>query len=70
MGFSRQEYWSRFPFPTPEHLSYPGIEPASLTYPALAGRLFTTVPLVSRKLLDTNMPVFKIRKLTLIKYYY
>ena len=25
--FSRQEYWSGLPFPPPEDLSYPGIEP-------------------------------------------
>ena len=30
MGFSRQEYWSRLPCPSPENLSDPGIEPASL----------------------------------------
>ena len=29
MGFSRQEYWSGFPFPSPGDLSYPGIEPGS-----------------------------------------
>ena len=27
MGFSRQEYWSGLPFPSPEDLSHPGIEP-------------------------------------------
>ena len=42
MGFSRQEYWSGLPYPPPGDLPYPGIEPASLTSPALAGRLFTT----------------------------
>ena len=30
MEFSRQEYWSRLPFPTPEDIPNPGIEPASL----------------------------------------
>ena len=39
MGFSRQEYWSGFPFPPPEDLPDTGIEPMSL---ALAGKLFTT----------------------------
>ena len=29
MGFSRQEYWSGLPFPSPEDLSDPGIEPWS-----------------------------------------
>ena len=42
MGFSRQEYWSGLPFPTPEDLPYPGIEPTSLVSPALAGRFFST----------------------------
>ena len=40
VGFSRQEYWSRLPCPPPENLSDPGMETASLTYPALAGRFF------------------------------
>ena len=41
MVFSRQEYWSRLPFPPPGDLPDPGINPAS---PALAGGFFTTVP--------------------------
>ena len=44
MGFSRQEYWSGLPFPTPGDLPNLGIKPASLASPALAGRFFTTVP--------------------------
>ena len=31
MGFSRQEYWSGLPFPSPGHLPHPGIEPRSPT---------------------------------------
>jgi len=42
MKFSRQEYWSRLPFPTPGDLPNPGTQPASLTSPALTGGLFTT----------------------------
>ena len=42
MGFSRQEYWSGLPCPPPGDLPNPGIEPASLTSPALAGGFFTT----------------------------
>ena len=42
MEFSKQQYWSRSPFPSPGNLPNPGIEPASLTSPALAGRFFTT----------------------------
>ena len=29
MGFSRQEYWSGLPFPSPGELPDPGIEPRS-----------------------------------------
>ena len=29
MEFSRQEYWSGLPFPSPVHLPDPGIEPGS-----------------------------------------
>ena len=29
MGFSRQEYWGGLPFPSPEDLPDPGIEPGS-----------------------------------------
>ena len=44
MGFSRQEYRSQFPFPVSGDLPYPGIEPVSLAYSALAGQFFITVP--------------------------
>ena len=39
MGFSKHEYWSGLPFPPPEDLPDPGIEPMPL---ALAGRFFIT----------------------------
>ena len=42
MGFSRQEYWSGLPFPSPRGLPDLGMEPKSLTSPALAGWFFTT----------------------------
>ena len=45
VGFSSQEYWSGLPFPTPGYLHNPGIILVSLTYSALTGRVFTTVPL-------------------------
>ena len=41
MGFSRQEYWSGLPCPSPGDLPNPGFEPES---PALAGGFFTTEP--------------------------
>jgi len=34
MGFSRQEYWSGLPFPSPGDLPNPGIEPSSSTLQA------------------------------------
>ena len=40
-GFSRQEYWSGLPFPSPGDLPDPGMEPAS---PALAGIFLTIEP--------------------------
>ena len=54
-GFSRQEYWSELPFPSPEDLPDPGIEPRSPSLQAdslpseLQGR-----SLQGGKELDTN----------------
>ena len=42
MGFCKQKHWSGLPCPPPGDLPDPGIEPESLTSPALAGRFFTT----------------------------
>ena len=44
MGFSRQEYWSRLPFPSPGDPPGPGIEPALPSSPALADGFFITEP--------------------------
>ena len=41
MGFSRQEYWSGLPFPSPGDLPDPGIEPRS---PALEADALTSEP--------------------------
>ena len=41
MGFSRQAYWSGFPFPTPGDLPHPRIDPVS---PTLPGGFFATEP--------------------------
>ena len=41
MGFSRQEYWSGLPFPSPGDLPDPGIEPRS---PAFQADALTSVP--------------------------
>ena len=40
--FSRQEHWSELSCPPPRDLPHPEMEPKSLTFPALTGRLFTT----------------------------
>ena len=42
MGFSRQEYWSGLPCPSPGNLPHPGIKLGSLRSPALTGGFFTT----------------------------
>ena len=42
MGFSRQEYWSALPYPSPADLPDLAIEPKSLMSPALAYGFFTT----------------------------
>ena len=41
MGFSKQDYWNGLPFPLPEDLPDPWIEPTSLVSPEFAGRFFT-----------------------------
>ena len=41
MGFSRQEYWSRLPFPPPGDLPDPGIKRA---FPALQAASLSTEP--------------------------
>ena len=52
MGFSRQEYWSGLPFPSPGDLPDPGIEPRS---PELEADALTSEPL-SCAVLDWEYP--------------
>ena len=66
-GFSRQEYWSGLPFPSPGDPPDPGIEPAS---PALAGGFSTTerqgspvIYGVGRLIADAPVCVFPLCKL-------
>ena len=61
MGFSRQEYWSELPFPSPGNLPNPGIEPMSLVSPALAGGLFITEP--PEKSIYTHTYIEKLTKM-------
>ena len=44
MGFAKQGYWNRLPFPTPGDLPDPGIETASPASPAMISGFFTTEP--------------------------
>ena len=44
MGFSPQENWSGLPFPPPQDVPNPGVEPTSPASPALASVFFTTEP--------------------------
>ena len=57
MGFFRQEYWNRLPFPPPGDLPNPGMEPES---PALAGRFFTAEssrkPITNHAATETRLP--------------
>ena len=62
VGYSRQEYWSRLPFPSP------GIKFESLVSPALGGRFFNTEPpkKPSKQILLTGIIIMhlKIKNLT------
>ena len=51
MGFSRQEYWSGFPFPSPGDLPDPGIEPG---FPTLEADDLTSESLL--KNLEIELP--------------
>ena len=57
MRFSRQEYWSGLPFPSPGDLPNPGTESESLASLAMAGKFFTTEP--PGKPLTHNSPTNK-----------
>ena len=56
MGFSRQEYWSGLPFPSPGDLPNPGIEPGS---PALEADALTSEPPHLNFYLITSHPTLK-----------
>ena len=63
MGFSRQEYWRGQPCPPPRDHPDPGIEPVSLTSPALAGGFFTTSATWESPLVGSARSVLKSEKL-------
>ena len=52
IGFPRQEYWSRLPFPSLRDLPDPEIEPLSLISPALADGFFSTESLEKPNILN------------------
>ena len=54
VGFSRQEYWSGLPCPSPGDLPNPGIEPTCLASPALEGGFFTTSATRTRSSSECN----------------
>ena len=62
MGFSRQEYWSGLPCPPPGGLPDPGIEPLSLTSPALAGGSFTTSATGEASSYQHNLTKHRVRR--------
>ena len=49
MEFSRQEYWSEFPFPSPADLLDPGFKPR---FPGLQAYPLPSEPLEVQKLID------------------
>ena len=65
MGFSRQEYWSGLPCPSPGDLPNSEIAPMFLLSPVLAGRFFTLAPL--RKLMEDK---FILKRISIIDYIY
>ena len=52
MGFSRQEYWSGLPFPSPGDLPDPGIELGS---PALQAGFLPLMPTAKPQEMDAGM---------------
>ena len=55
-GFSRQEYWSELPFPSPENLPNPGTEPTSLISSVLEGRFFITTVIPKAPMMKDKQP--------------
>ena len=64
MGFSRQEYWSGLPFPSPGDLPDPGIKPGS---PALEADALTSIVFIKREKstvrVDRHMGRLRVREL-------
>ena len=65
MGFSRQEYWSGLPFPSPEDLPNPGIEPwspalqeNSLPFELQGRPVFSVLAMLNSAAVNIGMHVF------------
>ena len=60
MGFSRHEYWSGVPFPSPSDLPNPGIEPR---YPALQADALLSEPIyvfiISNKITNVHKSYYR-----------
>ena len=54
-GFSRQEYWSGWPCPSPGDPPNPGIEVTSTVASALVVRIFTAEPLGKPPCMRTSL---------------
>ena len=52
MEFSKPEYWSGLPFPSPGDTPNSWTEPISIASPALGGGFFTTVPFSSNAVIS------------------
>ena len=61
MGFSRQEYWSALPFPSPGDLPNPGIEPRS---PALYADALPSEPPGKPVAFKSQSGVFQVRRVS------
>ena len=58
MGFPRQEYWSRLPFPSPGDIPDPGIEPVS---PALQADSLPLSHLGSPKVCEVRLKIGQLK---------
>ena len=66
MGFSRHEYWTGLPFPTPGHLPHPGIEARS---PALQADSLPAEPQYIKKCKQINKKDLDVN-LSSVSYYF
>ena len=66
MGFSRQEYWSGLPFPSPGDLPNPGIEPRS---PALKADALSSEPPGKHEYIYYSM-IYSTRNIFIMSIYY